>query len=70
MIHYENLYNSNSKFFTEFREKFEQVINSGWFILGNEVKNFENEFASYHNVKNCIGVASGLDALTLSLFSM
>lgn len=69
MIHYENLYNSNSKFFTEFREKFEQVINSGWFILGNEVKNFENEFASYHNVKNCIGVASGLDALTLSLLA-
>lgn len=69
MIHYENLYNSNSKFFAEFREKFEQVINSGWFILGNEVKNFENEFALYHNVKNCIGVASGLDALTLSLLA-
>lgn len=69
MIHYENLYNSNSKFFTEFREKFEQVINSGWLILGNAVKNFENEFASFHNVKNCIGVASGLDALTLSLLA-
>ncbi|AFH50584.1 Putative pyridoxal phosphate-dependent enzyme [Ignavibacterium album JCM 16511] len=67
MIYYENLFDANSKFFREFREKFEQVINSGWFILGNEVKNFENEFASYHNVKNCIGVASGLDALTLSL---
>ncbi|MEP0861760.1 MAG: DegT/DnrJ/EryC1/StrS family aminotransferase [Ignavibacterium sp.] len=69
MIHYENLFNSNNKFFTEFKKKFEQVINSGWFILGNEVKNFENEFASYHNVKHCIGVASGLDALTLSLLA-
>jgi dTDP-4-amino-4,6-dideoxygalactose transaminase len=69
MIYYENLFTSNSKFFNDFKKKFEQVINSGWFILGNEVKQFETDFASYHNVKSCIGVASGLDALTLSLLA-
>lgn len=69
MIAYENLFNSNKKFYNEFKAKFDEVLNSGWFILGNEVKNFEIEFAAYHNVKNCIGVASGLDALTLSLIA-
>ena len=69
MIYYENLFNSNKKFIEEFRIKFIEVLNSGWFILGNEVKNFENEFASMHNVKHCVGVASGLDALTISLLS-
>lgn len=69
MIYYENLFNSNKKFIEEFKIKFNEVLKSGWFILGNEVKNFENEFASMHNVKHCIGVASGLDALTISLLS-
>ncbi len=69
MIYYENLFNSNKKFVEEFRIKFNDVLNSGWFILGNEVKNFENEFASMHNVKHCVGVASGLDALTISLLA-
>lgn len=69
MIYYENLFNSNKKFIEEFRIKFTEVLNSGWFILGNEVKNFENEFASMHNVKHCVGVASGLDALTISLLA-
>lgn len=69
MIYYENLFNSNKKFIEEFKIKFSEVLNSGWFILGNEVKNFENEFASMHNVKHCVGVASGLDALTISLLA-
>ncbi len=69
MIYYENLFNSNKKFFDEFRIKFNQVLNSGWFILGNELKNFENEFAAKHNVRHCVGVASGLDALTISLLA-
>ncbi|GMU94978.1 DegT/DnrJ/EryC1/StrS family aminotransferase [Ignavibacterium album] len=69
MIYYENLFNSNKKFIEEFRIKFNEVLNSGWFILGNEVRNFESEFASMHNVKHCIGVASGLDALTISLLA-
>ena len=46
---------------------FEQVLDSGWFILGEKEKNFEKEFAEYCGVKNCIGVANGLDALILIL---
>jgi len=44
-----------------------QVLNSGHYILGPHVEKFESEFASYHDVKHCIGVASGTDALFLSL---
>ncbi len=44
-----------------------KVIDSGWYIQGQEVKAFEKEFAAYCNVKYCIGVANGLDALTLVL---
>jgi dTDP-4-amino-4,6-dideoxygalactose transaminase len=42
-----------------------RVIDSGWYIQGAEVKNFEQEFAEYCGSKHCIGVANGLDALTL-----
>lgn len=69
MIFYENLFESNKKFFDEFYKKFQQVLSSGWFILGKNVETFQTEFAAYHNSKHCIGVASGLDALTLSLLA-
>jgi dTDP-4-amino-4,6-dideoxygalactose transaminase len=44
-----------------------RVIDSGWYIQGAEVKAFEQEFATYCGTKHCIGVANGLDALTLTL---
>ncbi|GAB4345818.1 MAG: DegT/DnrJ/EryC1/StrS family aminotransferase [Flammeovirgaceae bacterium] len=50
---------------TELEEAIKNTINSGWFVLGEKVKNFENEFANYCNVKHCIGTANGLDALML-----
>lgn len=43
------------------------TIRSGWFILGKRVEQFEAEFASYCGTRHAIGVASGLDALTLTL---
>lgn len=43
------------------------VVERGDFILGRDVTEFEQAFAAYCGVKHCIGVASGLDALTLSL---
>lgn len=46
---------------------YQRVIESGWFIMGNELAAFEREFAAYCNVKHCIGVANGLDALHLIL---
>lgn len=45
----------------------QRVLNSGWFILGNEVNQFEEAFANYCNVKHCISVANGLDALFITL---
>ncbi len=70
IIEYENLFRSNEMFFKEFRETFDKVLNSGWFVLGQEVETFEKEFADYNEVDYCIGVASGLDALTLSILAL
>jgi dTDP-4-amino-4,6-dideoxygalactose transaminase len=67
MIDYENLKKVNEPYFREFNEVFNQVLSSGWFILGKNVEEFEKEFAEYLNVKYCAGLASGLDALTISL---
>lgn len=44
-----------------------RVVDSGWYIAGNELTRFESEFASYCGSKHCIGVANGLDALILTL---
>lgn len=44
-----------------------RVIDSGWYIAGSELKSFEESFAKYCGTKHCIGVANGLDALTLTL---
>lgn len=67
MIEYENLHKLNAPFFSDLRVKFEDVLESGWFILGVEVSEFEKEFAGYCGVPYCMGVANGLDALTLAL---
>lgn len=45
------------------------VMESGWFILGEEVEGFEREFAAYCGAKHCVGVGNGLDALILILRS-
>ncbi len=44
-----------------------KVMAKGWYILGEEVAAFEQEFAAYIGVKHCIGVSNGLDALFLAL---
>ena len=67
MIEYENLGKLNKSFFDGYKKSFEQVLDSGWYILGNQVAEFEKEFASFCGAKYCIGVANGLDALTISL---
>jgi dTDP-4-amino-4,6-dideoxygalactose transaminase len=46
---------------------YHRVMNSGWYILGKEGEAFEAEFAEYCQVKHCIGVGNGLDALHLIL---
>jgi len=55
----------NAPYFSGFEQAFDTVVNSGWYIQGNEVKAFEREFADYCGVEHCIGVGNGLDALIL-----
>ena len=45
----------------------DRVLKSGWYILGHEVESFERKFAQYCQTKHCVGVANGLEALTLVL---
>lgn len=52
---------------SEYEQAALRALRSGWYVLGNEVKNFENEFAEYIGAKFCVGVNSGLDALTLAV---
>ena len=70
IIEYENLAKVNSPYYLQLKASFDEVLKSGWFILGKHVEKFESEFAEYNNVKHCSGVASGLDALTLSLMAL
>jgi len=44
-----------------------RVLESGWYILGPEVEAFETEWAAYCDAKHAVGLANGLDALTLAL---
>lgn len=69
MISFLDLKKINSKYERELKAACERVINSGWYIMGNELAQFESEFASYCGTKHAIGVANGLDALILVLRS-
>jgi len=53
----------------EIDEAVARVLNSGWYILGQEVENFEKEFAAYIGTNHAIGVANGTDALVLALWA-
>jgi dTDP-4-amino-4,6-dideoxygalactose transaminase len=53
------------QFSEEIKQSVNQVIDSGWFILAQNVQNFEHEFANYCGVNHAIGVANGLDGLIL-----
>lgn len=47
-----------------------RVLESGWYILGEEVDSFEQEYATYCEAKHCVGLANGLDALHLALLAL
>ena len=53
----------------EVAEAMQRVADSGWYILGPEVKAFEQEFADYHGVPYAVGVATGTDAIELALLA-
>jgi len=55
----------NDSFEPELTKAIQRVLSSGWYLLGDELKAFEDEFSEYCGTSNCVGVANGLDALTL-----
>lgn len=67
MIYFLDLKKINDSFEPQLSDSIKRVLDSGWYLLGNEVKAFEQEYAKYTGVKHCIGVANGLDALRLIL---
>ena len=50
----------------EYEQKAIEVLRSGWYILGTELQQFEEAFASYTGSRYCVGLASGLDALWIA----
>ena len=67
MIPFLDLKSINTQYAEELKEACSKVIDSGWYIMGSELTAFEQEFAAYCGTKYAIGVANGLDALTLVL---
>lgn len=67
MIPFLDLKSINAQYRQGLIDAANRVIDSGWYIQGTELKAFESEFAVYCGAKHCIGVANGLDALTLAL---
>lgn len=67
MIPFLDLQKINAQHRCELKEACARVIDSGWYIQGIEVKDFEKDFSTYCGTSHCIGVANGLDALTLTL---
>ncbi len=62
-----NLQRQHEELYDEIRDTIDRVIDRGDFILGSEVELFEKEFAAFCETKHCVGVGSGLDALTLAM---
>lgn len=67
MINFLNLQSTNAQYADELIAAASRVILSGWYIQGTELEKFEEEFSEYCGSKHCIGVANGLDALTLTM---
>ena len=65
MIKFIDLKKINERYREEINSRIKNVLDSGWYILGNECKVFEENFAKFIGVKHCIGCANGLDALNL-----
>ncbi|RYZ33421.1 MAG: aminotransferase class I/II-fold pyridoxal phosphate-dependent enzyme [Sphingobacteriales bacterium] len=67
MIPFQDIKQANARFASAFQDKLASILDSGMTVLGNEVLAFERDFAKYCGTTYCVGVANGLDALTLIL---
>lgn len=65
MIKFLDLHKVNLPYQAAFQQKMQQLLDKGWFVLGDEVQAFEQQFARYTQSKYCIGVGNGLDAMVL-----
>jgi dTDP-4-amino-4,6-dideoxygalactose transaminase len=65
MIKFLDLQKINEQYRNEIDSKINEVLNSGWYLLGEQNKQFEENFAKYCGARYCIGCANGLDALRL-----
>ncbi|SEJ44360.1 dTDP-4-amino-4,6-dideoxygalactose transaminase [Dyadobacter sp. SG02] len=70
MIPFLDLNQVNAPYLQAIEDASLRVIRSGWYILGNELKTFEKNFAAYCEAAHCVGTANGLDAITLILLAM
>lgn len=67
MIKFLDLKQINDIFEPQIREAIHRVLDSGWYLLGKEVKAFEEEYGTFIGTRHCVGVGNGLDALRLIL---
>ena len=65
MIKFLDLKKINERFRGEMDAAVKRVLDNGWYLLGQEIEQFEKDFAAYCGVKHCVGVANGLEALKL-----
>ena len=70
MIKFLDLHKINERFRAEMDAAEKRVLDSGWYLLGQECEAFEREYAAYCGVKHAIGCANGLDALKLVIQAM
>ncbi|WP_417740600.1 DegT/DnrJ/EryC1/StrS family aminotransferase [Rosistilla oblonga] len=70
MIPFLDLSAATAELRTELDEAYHRFMDSGWYVLGAEVDTFEQEYAEYCEADHCVGVGTGLDALTLALRSL
>jgi len=67
MIPFIDIHAINARFEKSFKNQFQDFLDSGYYVLGNQVSAFESRFADYCETQYCIGVGNGLDALRLIL---
>ena len=61
-----NLQRQHDLFKDEYNNKAVEILNKGWYIMGEELSSFEKEWANYIGTKHCVGLGNGLDALVIA----
>jgi dTDP-4-amino-4,6-dideoxygalactose transaminase len=69
-VKYTSIVKQFQKYQSEYENGVLSVLRSGWYILGDQLRNFETNFSKFHNLNYCSGLANGLDALRLALTAL